>query len=387
MVATTISQASRSSDVWIRRCRTEVTNPARIAQPVPPEEHQQGSGGGDVQADDERQVGRLRCGNVQVLCPLAAQQRRHQHRVPEAGDREQLGDALGSADDHGFDVAQVRAHRGSVTDPEFHPNRLGLLGIWLPNEYGGQMAARLLDTVRVLDLSGGVTDTVTRLLADLGADVLKVEPPGGSPGRDDLPTLAGASIPFAVHNANKRSAVLNPHGENDRRRFFDLVEGTDIVVDSGLGGQAAAFGTSCAELADRYPHLVALSITDFGATGPRSSWCATDPVLFAMSGSLSRSGPATGTPVLPPDGIASATAAVQAAWAALVAYYNRLRCGTGDYIDFSRFDAVVMALDPAFGAHGQAAAGRPAPGSGGAARRTRTLIRSFRARTATSGCA
>jgi crotonobetainyl-CoA:carnitine CoA-transferase CaiB-like acyl-CoA transferase len=76
-----------------------------------------------------------------------------------------------------------------------------------------------------------------------------------------------------------------------------------------------------------------------------------------MSGSLSRTGPTVGTPVLPPTGIASATAAAQAAWAALAAYYNRLRCGTGDYIDFSRFDAVVMALDPAFGAHGQAAAG------------------------------
>jgi crotonobetainyl-CoA:carnitine CoA-transferase CaiB-like acyl-CoA transferase len=80
-------------------------------------------------------------------------------------------------------------------------------------------------------------------------------------------------------------------------------------------------------------------------------------VLYAMSGSLSRTGPTVGTPVLPPTGIASATAAAQAAWAALAAYYNRLRCGTGDYIDFSRFDAVVMALDPAFGAHGQAAAG------------------------------
>jgi crotonobetainyl-CoA:carnitine CoA-transferase CaiB-like acyl-CoA transferase len=220
------------------------------------------------------------------------------------------------------------------------------------------MAARLLDAVRVLDLSGGVTDTVTRLLADLGADVLKVEPPGGSPARDDLPALAGASIPFAVHNANKRSAVLNPHDDSDRQTFFELVKGADIVVDGGPGGQAAAFGTSCAELADRHEHLVALSITDFGATGPRSSWCATDPVLFAMSGSLSRSGPATGTPVLPPDGIATATAAVQAAWVALIAYYNRLRCGTGDYIDFSRFDAVVMALDPAFGAHGQATAGQ-----------------------------
>ena len=155
------------------------------------------------------------------------------------------------------------------------------------------MADRLLDAVRVLDLSGGGADAVTRLFADLGADVLKVEPPGGSPGRSVLPTLAGASIPFAVHNANKRSAVLNPLDESDRRRFLDLVESADIVVDNGLPGLAAAFGTSCAELADRYGHLVALSITDFGATGPRSSWHATDPVLFAMSGSLSRSGPTT----------------------------------------------------------------------------------------------
>jgi len=219
------------------------------------------------------------------------------------------------------------------------------------------MPDRLLDAVRVLDLSNGVADAVTRLFADLGADVLKVEPPGGSPGRDALPTLANASIPFAVHNANKRSAVLDPFDEDDCYRFLDLAAEADIVVDTGLDEQGAMFGTSGEELAARYQHLVVLSITDFGATGPRSSWRATDPALYAMCGSLSRSGPTTGTPVLPPDGIASATAAVQAAWAAIAAYCNRLHCGTGDYIDFSRFDAVVMALDPAFGAHGQVAAG------------------------------
>lgn len=219
------------------------------------------------------------------------------------------------------------------------------------------MADGLLDAVRVLDLSSGVADAVTRLFADLGADVLKVEPPGGCLGRDALPTLRGASIPFAVHNANKRSAVLDPFDDEDCDRFLDLAAEADIVVDTGADERGAMFGTSGEELAARYPHLVVLSITDFGATGSRSSWRATDPVLYAMCGALSRSGPTTGTPVLPPDGIASSTAAVQAAWAALAAYYNRLRCGTGDYIDFSWFDAVVMALDPAFGAHGQAAAG------------------------------
>lgn len=221
---------------------------------------------------------------------------------------------------------------------------------------------RLLASLRVLDLSGDDGDAVTRLLADLGADVLKVEPPGGSPSRTQPPTLGGASLRFALHNVNKRSTVLDPSDPNDRTRLLELAGNADIVVDSGNPGQLAAYETSCADLADRYPQLVALSITDFGQGGPRSSWQATDPVLYALSGALARSGPAIGTPVLPPDGIASATAAVQAAWAALVAYYNRLRCGTGDYIDFSRFDAVVMALDPPFGAHGQAAAGirRPA---------------------------
>jgi crotonobetainyl-CoA:carnitine CoA-transferase CaiB-like acyl-CoA transferase len=216
----------------------------------------------------------------------------------------------------------------------------------------------LLESLRVLDLCRDDGAPMSRLLADLGADVLKVEPPGGATSRNQPPALSGVSIAFTLHNANKRSTVLNPAAAAaDRARFLELAAGADIVVDSGIPGQAAAYGVSCAELADRYRHLVAVSITDFGVSGPRSSWRATDPVFYALSGSLSRSGPTTGTPVLPPDGIASATAAVQAAWAALAAYYNRLRCGTGDYVDFSRFDAVVTALDPAFGAHGQAAAG------------------------------
>jgi crotonobetainyl-CoA:carnitine CoA-transferase CaiB-like acyl-CoA transferase len=223
--------------------------------------------------------------------------------------------------------------------------------------YAGLVPDDLLASLRVLDLSDDDGAAVTRLLADLGADVLKVEPPGGSPSRTRRPTLGGTGVRFALHNANKRSTVLDPSDPQDCAQLIELAGGADIVVDSGTPGQAAAYGTSCEDLADRFPQLVSMSVTDFGRTGPRSSWRATDPVLYALSGSLARSGPTTGTPVSPPDGIASATAAVQATWAALVAYYNRLRCGTGDYIDFSRFEAVVMALDPAFGAHGQAAAG------------------------------
>jgi crotonobetainyl-CoA:carnitine CoA-transferase CaiB-like acyl-CoA transferase len=215
----------------------------------------------------------------------------------------------------------------------------------------------LLAAVRVLDLGGTESDAVSRLFADLGADVLKIEPPHGSPARRALPSVAGASIPFALHNANKRTAVLDPDSAANRDRLIELAGAADILVDGGNPAGAAAFGTSCAALAERFEHLVALSVTDFGTTGPYASWRANDPLLYAMSTALSRTGPTSGTPVLPPAGVASATAAAQAAWAALAAYYHRLRCGTGEYIDFSRFEAVVQALDPPFGSEGQAAVG------------------------------
>jgi crotonobetainyl-CoA:carnitine CoA-transferase CaiB-like acyl-CoA transferase len=216
---------------------------------------------------------------------------------------------------------------------------------------------QLLASVRVIDVGGPESDGVGRLLADLGADVLKIEPPGGAAARASRPTVAGSSVPFTLNNANKRAAVLDPADAADRERFTELVSGADILIDGGAPCGTDAFGTSPAELADRFGYLVALQVTDFGASGPHASWQATDSVLYAMSTALSRSGPTTGRPVLPPYGIASATAAVQAAWAALVAHYHRLHCGTGDYIDFSRFEAVLQSLDPPFGSEGQAAVG------------------------------
>lgn len=215
----------------------------------------------------------------------------------------------------------------------------------------------LLDGVRVLDLGGAGSDGVGRILADLGADVLKIEPPGGSPDRRARPSLAGVSLSFAVHNANKRCAVLDPADPGHRRALIELAASADIAVDNGTPGVGAAFGTSCAELARRFGHLVALSVTDFGTTGPYASWRATDPVLYALSTALSRSGPTAGRPVPPPVGLGSGTAATQAAWAALAAFYRRLRSGTGDYIDFSRFEGVLQSLDPPFGSEGQAAVG------------------------------
>lgn len=219
------------------------------------------------------------------------------------------------------------------------------------------MSEPLLASVRVLDLGGAESDGVSRLYADLGADVLKIEPPGGRSDRGALPTVAGASVPFRLNNAGKRCAILDPAAPDDRRTLLDLASTADIVVDGGKTSGAAQFGISGAQLAQRFGHLVVLSVTDFGADGPYASWRATDPVLYALSTALSRTGPTEGVPVLPPLGLASGTAAAQAAWAALAAYYRRSRTGTGEYIDFSRFDAVLQSLDPPFGSEGQAAVG------------------------------
>ncbi|BBZ16457.1 CaiB/BaiF CoA-transferase family protein [Mycolicibacterium gadium] len=224
------------------------------------------------------------------------------------------------------------------------------------------MSGGLLASVRVLDLGGGYSDGVGRLFADLGADVLKIELRDGTTARRALPAIAGESIAFAINNANKRSAVLDPDSADGRGRLVALAGTADIVVDSGDTGTAAAFGTSAAALAEQFGHLVTLSVTDFGTTGPYSSRQATDAVLYAMSTALSRTGPTTGRPVLPPEGVASGTAAVQAAWAALAAYYRRLRDGRGDYIDFSRFEGVLQSLDPPFGSEGQAAVGLKSAG-------------------------
>ena len=141
----------------------------------------------------------------------------------------------------------------------------------------------LLAGLRVLDLTWDDADLVTRLLGDLGAEVLKVEPPGGSGARLLKPTVSGVSLAFALHNANKRSTVLDPQATADRQRFIELVAEADIVVDSGMPGQAAAFGTSCAELADQFDHLVAVLVTDFGTAGPGATWRATDSVLSDRS--------------------------------------------------------------------------------------------------------
>jgi crotonobetainyl-CoA:carnitine CoA-transferase CaiB-like acyl-CoA transferase len=226
-----------------------------------------------------------------------------------------------------------------------------------------------LQGVRVIEMSDGKGEMCGRILADLGADVIKVEPPGGAPSRAERPLHGGVSLAFSVRNAGKRGVVIDLGTARGRDQLLTLLDGAEIWIEATRPGMLAELGLGPDSARARNPALVVLSITDFGQTGPYREWVATDPVLVAMGGVLSRSGLPGREPLIPPAEMALALTAAQAAWAALVAYWNRLQTGRGDYIDFSLYEATAQAIEPAMGTVGTAqAAGyeptrdRPAPG-------------------------
>ena len=221
-----------------------------------------------------------------------------------------------------------------------------------------EMAALPLRGVRVLDLTDGLAESAGRFLADLGADVVRVEPEAGSYSRGTAPFHEGISIPFALRNANKRGVALDLTAAEGRRRLIELVRGADILIDSPRPDGVAGSDVDPAELLVANPALVAVTVTGFGRTGPYREWAATESVIYALSGVLSRSGEPGREPLLPPAGLVEYAVGTHAAWSALLAYYSRLHTGRGQLVDISAFEVIVHGFDPGFGVQGSAAAGR-----------------------------
>jgi len=219
-------------------------------------------------------------------------------------------------------------------------------------------ARRPLAGVRVLDLTDGTGELCGRYLADLGADVVLVEPPGGADARRHAPVHRGVSLYFAAYNANKRGVVLDLRDERDA--FLRLVDAADLLIESRRPGELAALGLGPDELRARNPRLVVVSITDFGQSGPYRDWVATDWTHLALGGVLARNGLPGLPPLMPPGHLAKESAALQAAWAGLVAYRNRLETGVGDHVDASTYEMTAQALDPGYGIAGSATGGVPA---------------------------
>jgi crotonobetainyl-CoA:carnitine CoA-transferase CaiB-like acyl-CoA transferase len=209
----------------------------------------------------------------------------------------------------------------------------------------GHTGGRPLDGVRVIDMVPGPMAAIARHYVELGADVLRIEPEFGAEDRRQGRRVAGISIDFVAANLGKRSAMPSA--------LDDLAASADIVI-------APAGTINVAALRARNPALVVPSVSDFGTIGRFAAWRGSGPVFHALSGELSRSGIPGREPLLPPGDLAMASAASQAAYAVLVAYWQALRTGQGDHLDFSVLDGAVQALDPGYGIAGSASAGVPA---------------------------
>ncbi len=210
-------------------------------------------------------------------------------------------------------------------------------------------ASRPLAGLRVLDLADEKGEIAGRILGDFGADVLRIEPRAGARSRRLPPFDAeGRSLYFAFRNANKLGLALDLEGESDRDRLLALSARADVLIESERPGRLAELGLAPDELADRFPHLIVLSISDFGQTGPYRDWVATDSTLCAVSGMQFKAGLPGREPLFSPGAMCSDIAGILGAYSVMAAYYQRLRTGWGQTIDLSVLEAVAQQTDWSF---------------------------------------
>ena len=206
----------------------------------------------------------------------------------------------------------------------------------------------MLTPYRVLDLSTERGLLCGQILGDLGADVIKVEPPGGSPARrlgpfyQDQPH-PDRSLYWWAYNRNKRSITLDVYTSEGQAILHRLVSKAHFFIESDTPGALTKHKLGYADLAAVNPALVYVSISPFGQDGPKASYADSDLIILAASGPLVVSGDDDRPPVrvLVPQGYLHASA--QAAAAALIAHHERQRSGQGQHVDVSAQQAVAQA--------------------------------------------
>ncbi len=205
----------------------------------------------------------------------------------------------------------------------------------------------LLPRYRVLDLGAAAGVFCTKLLADYGADVLKVEPPAGDPGRakgpflEDLPG-AERSLYFLFYNTNKRSVTLDLEAESGRDIFLRLAANADVVVEGFPVGYLKGLGLDYDALKEANPGLIMASVTPFGQSGPWKDYKSSDLVTMAASGYMQITGDPDGPPVRQGNEQSHFAGAQYAAAGILAAlYYRDAVSGSGQYIDVSQQEALI----------------------------------------------
>jgi len=215
----------------------------------------------------------------------------------------------------------------------------------------------ILSSYRVLDLSDQRGQLSGQMLADLGAEVILVEPPGGSPARAIGPFVEGYegdpehSLWFWSYNRGKRSVVIDLESDEGRRRLKALAAGADILIESDKPGVMAARGLGPDDLAAVNPALIYTSITAFGQDGPKADWEATDLTVVGAGMQLMLMGDEDRPPVRIPLDQSFLHASAEAAAATLIALYERNRSGQGQHLDVSAQQAITQATQSLSLAH------------------------------------
>ncbi len=203
----------------------------------------------------------------------------------------------------------------------------------------GEQTPSALDGVRVLDVAGHLGAYTARILGSLGADVIKIEPPGGDPSRRLAPFVDTAdeplSLPFVHQNINKRSIMLDLDRSEDQARFRALAELADVVVSTESAAAWGARELDLERLSTIYPALVWTAITPFGLTGPHRTYKGTNIVAEAMGGMMYIQGDDEKPPVVSPCEQAIHLANLHAASGALLALWERQTSGLGQLVDVS----------------------------------------------------
>jgi crotonobetainyl-CoA:carnitine CoA-transferase CaiB-like acyl-CoA transferase len=199
-----------------------------------------------------------------------------------------------------------------------------------------------LDHLLVLDLTSHLSGPYCcMLLADHGAEVIKIEPPKGDSARGMPPFVNGESAPFMTWNRNKRSVVMDLKQPGDKAALFDLIDRADIIVENYRPGVLKRLGLGWDVLHARNKRIILASISGFGQTGPYSSRGGFDLITQAMSGLMSTNGPADGPPFRLPIAISDVTAGMFLAFGVLAAVEARHRTGEGQHVETSLFEAAT----------------------------------------------
>lgn len=199
-----------------------------------------------------------------------------------------------------------------------------------------------LDGIKVVDLSLFLPGPqMTAMMADHGADVVKVEPKSGDPARQMGPFEAGQSLWFRNVNRGKSSIALNLKDQADRDQLYDLVRGADIFVEAFRPGVAKRLGIDYETLNALNPRLIYCSISAFGQTGALADHPAHDMAVQAFAGFMSINDARDRTPVVPAVPAADMAASLTALSGVLMAIIGRQKTGLGDYLDIAMFDSLV----------------------------------------------